>query len=636
MLGIGCSWATTALPVAFAYAACLLGASFFGLRDRAPKSSGFTWGMLALYLSAGLLVCLYVYVLSLDGPQSYYCRYDNQTHYNLARHFLESGDWSVLHAGSGAAADEMQTGYYPAAWHLLVALVASATGIDTPIVMNALNTMLAGVAYPLSSFVLMHALFPARRDALFFGAFTIVGFACLPWVLLLKGQLLANLLSFSLIPAAIALVIAYVHAGAWRHWKGLALCSALSVGFFGVAHPNGLFTVLVFLAPFAIHRIAEATTQSTWIGPRNLLRKPWIIWVLGLAFAYLVWQAMLCAPPLQQVVLFNNTGNLNLSWTESAYATAVFSLYPEQPPQWALTLACAAGFAALARQRRLWLGLPALYMLVVYGLCRCSDAPYTLRTFLAGFWYSDPYRILCCVELFLIPIAALGLATIAAYAHCKIDRLSWKGSLALVAGIFSLVNFLPFYQEPPEDKSSEVSDSHFVPTAGTAVGYMHYLMESGYDEGEEQVYSAEEQRFVRKVLEMIPDGALVINQPHDGSAFAYGLDGLNTYFRHIDTGGTTEQSRTIRDHLSDIATDPTVREAVRNPGAQYVLLLDQGVPYDEGRWLIQTGEDYEMGWEGLANLADDTPGFETILADGDMRLYKITAEESAEDQQFPS
>lgn len=39
-----------------------------------------------------------------------------------------------------------------------------------------------------------------------------------------------------------------------------------------------------------------------------------------------------------------------------------------------------------------------------------------------------------------------------------------------------------------------------------------------------------------------------------------------------------------------------------------------------------------MGWEGLANLTDDTPGFETILADGDMRLYKITAEESAEDQ----
>lgn len=633
MLGIDCSWATTALPVAFAYAACLLGASFFGLRDRAPKSSGFTWGMLALYLSAGLLVCSYVYVLSLDGPQSYYCRYDNQTHYNLARHFLESGDWSVLHADSGAAANEVQTGYYPAAWHLLVALVASATGIDMPIVTNALNTVLGGVAYPLSSFVLMHTLFPARRDVLFFGAFTSVGFACLPWVLLLKGQLLANLLSFALVPAAIALVIAYVHAGARCHWRGLLVCSALSVGFFGVAHPNGLFTVLVFLVPFIIHRIAGAARRSSRLGSRNPLRKPWIVWILGLAFAYLVWQAMLYAPPLQQVVLFNNTGNLNLSWTESAYAAAVFSLYPEQPPQWALTLACAAGLVALVRQRRFWLGLPALYMLVVYSLCRCSDAPYTLRTFLAGFWYSDPYRILCCAELFLVPIAAFGLATVAAYTRRRVDRLSPKGSLALIASIFVLANFLPFYQEPSDDKSSKATGRHFVPAAGTAIGYMHYLTESGYNEDEEQVYSAEEQRFVRKVLDTIPHDALVVNQPHDGSVFAYGLDGLNTYFRHIDTAGTAEQSRTIRDRLNAISNDPSVQEAVRGSGARYVLLLDQNVPYDDGVWLIQTGEDYAMGWQGLASLTDETPGFKVILAEGDMRLYEIADSDSVKDDQ---
>ena len=205
ILGIDCSWATVALPVALACGALLAASRLFGTRDRPPRSSSFAWRMLALYLLAGIAVCLYVYVLSLDGPESYYCRYDNQTHYNLARHFLDTSDWSALHTGSGAVTDEAQTGYYPAAWHLLVALVASATGIDMPIVMNALNAMLSGVTYPLSSFVLMHALFPARRDALFFGAFTSVGFACLPWVLLLKGQLLANLLSFSLTPAAIAL-----------------------------------------------------------------------------------------------------------------------------------------------------------------------------------------------------------------------------------------------------------------------------------------------------------------------------------------------------------------------------------------------------------------------------------------------
>lgn len=142
---------------------------------------------------------------------------------------------------------------------------------------------------------------------------------------------------------------------------------------------------------------------------------------------------------------------------------------------------------------------------------------------------------------------------------------------------------------------------HFDAHGGNAgQGYMHYLMESGYDEGEEQVYSAEEQRFVRKVLEMIPGGALVINQPHDGSAFAYGLDGLNTYFRHIDTEGTTEQSRTIRDHLSDIATDSTVREAVRNSGAQYVLLLDQGAALRRGQMAHPNWRRLRDGMGGLS------------------------------------
>lgn len=631
-LEVNCTWATVALPVTAAFGAFLAFSLLFGTPNNAPRSSGFTWKMLMLYLVMGIAVCLYVYIASLDGPQSYYCRYDNQTHYSLARHFLDSHDWSILHAGSGAAANEVQASYYPAAWHLLVALAASIAGADTAVAMNALNAILCSIAYPLSSFVLMCTLFPMRRDVLFFGAFACVGFACLPWVLLLKGQLLANLLSFALIPASIALIVAYIHAGVRRHWKGLVLCSALSVGFFGVAHPNGLFTVLVFLAPFIIHRIAEAVRDCPRLGSRNLLKKRWAVWILGLAFAYLVWQAMLYAPPLQQVVLFNNTGNLNLSWTESAYATAALSLYPEQPPQWALTLACAVGFVALVRGRRFWLELPALYMLVVYGICRCSEAPYTLRTFLAGFWYSDPYRILCCAELFLIPIAALGLATIASFCRQKMRGLSPKGSLLLIAGIFALTNFFPFYQEPLEAKNPEISNNHFVPTAGTAIGYMHHLMESGYNESEEQVYSAEEQHFVHKALAMIPARALVINQPHDGSAFAYGLDGLNTYFRHIDTNGTTEQSRLIRDHLGEIADNPDVQKAADEIGARYVLLLDKETPYSEGTWLIQTGEDFKLGWQGLESITDTTPGFETVLADGDMRLYRIIADDDSDNQ----
>ncbi|KAB1640712.1 hypothetical protein F8D48_10230 [Adlercreutzia muris] len=630
--GVPCTATTVALPVILLYGLLLIGSKRGEQGGKPLRSSRFTWAMLALYVLAGLTVCLYVYGLSLGDPAAYYCRFDNQTHFNLARYFVDSQDWSVLHTTSGALADESQTGYYPAGWHLLVALIASLTGIELPIVMNALNGALSGVVYPLSSFALMHALFPTRRNVLLCGAFTAVGFACLPWVLLLKGQLLANLLSFSLVPAAVALTVSYVHAGARHHGKGLALCSILTIGFFGIAHPNGLFTALVFLAPFLIHTIADKLRHSRRLGPDSPWRRPLLVWFVGLAAAYALWQIMLFAPPLQQVVLYNNTGNLNLSWTEAAYAAAAFSLYPEQPPQWVLTIACIAGVIALVRQRRTWLAMPALYMLAVYAICRCVDAPYGLRTFLAGFWYSDPYRILCCAELFLVPIAALGLAAIASAVGRKLATPPPIKPIALVVGLFALVNFFPFYQEPPADRHSDVTGDHFVLTSGTAIGYMRYLIASGYDETEEQIYSAQEHAFVQRALDLIPEGALVINQPHDGSAFAYGIDGINTYFRHIDINGTTEQSRVIRDHLSEIASNPDVQQAVRDSGACYVLLLDQGVPFDEGVWLIQTGEDYQLGWQGLESLASATEGFELVLAEGDMRLYRITGIDGEENQ----
>ena len=80
----------------------------------------------------------------------------------------------------------------------------------------------------------------------------------------------------------------------------------------------------------------------------------------------------------------------------------------------------------------------------------------------------------------------------------------------------------------------------------------------------------------------------------------------------------------IREGLDTIAESEEVRRAVKDVSAEYVLLLDQGVPYDEGKWLLQTTEDSLKRWDGINRITDETPGFETVLSDGDMRLYKIT------------
>ena len=625
---VPCGWPNVFLPVLAA------GVLVFGISwQRRPRPAAPDRKQLALaafYLAVGGLVCLYVFVKPLDSPESFYCRFDDQTHYNLARHFIDTGDWSALHHSDGAASHVPTSTYYPSAWHLMAALAFSLTDIDLPIIFNALNAVLAGLVYPLSSLALMTALFPRRRSVVAAGAVATMAFACFPWVLLLKGQLLANLISFSLVPAALALIMRPFDEGGLKHWRGIVAASILTVTFFGLAHPNGLFTALVFLAPFLIHKAAEAARRSPRLAPGNPFRRPPLGWLTGAVLCYAIWQLMLYAPPLQQVVLYDNTGNLNLSWPESFYAAAAFSLYPEQPPQWILAAVCVVGVVALVRRRRAWLALPGTYMLLVYAACRCVDAGYTLRTFLAGFWYSDPYRILCCAEIFLVPVAATGLAAIAGFIARRARRLSPKPALVLVLATFSLVNFFPIFVASPEhDLPRNVEGSHFVPTVGTAFGYFHLLFEEGYDMSEEQIYSADEEAFVRRAMEMIPPDALVINDPHDGSAFAYGLNGLNTYYRHIDLGTETEASPLIREHLAELAADPEVARAVQDAGAAYVLQLDHGTPFEDGVWLIQTNEDNRKDFAGIEAVDDGTPGFEVVMKEGDMRLYRIMQPETA-------
>ena len=112
--------------------------------------------------------------------------------------------------------------------------------------------------------------------------------------------------------------------------------------------------------------------------------------------------------------------------------------------------------------------------------------------------------------------------------------------------------------------------------------------------------------------------------------FAYGLDGLNTYFRSAGSQDYAATADTIRQGIDKIATDEDVQNAVASTGAEYLMLLDQGVPYDEGTWLTTYHEHYLPLWAGLNNVTDETPGLKLVLSEGDdMRLYKITG---ADDQ----
>ena len=126
---------------------------------------------------------------------------------------------------------------------------------------------------------------------------------------------------------------------------------------------------------------------------------------------------------------------------------------------------------------------------------------------------------------------------------------------------------------------------------------------------------------------MVEDGAIVLNEPNDGSAFAYGIDGLEVYYRitdGYDEEEETERSATIREGLYRISEDEAVQEAVSSINARYLLQLDQADWEKESKYLFSYYTDV---WEGIDLIDDSTPGFEVVLSSGDMRLYRITAVE---------
>ena len=96
--------------------------------------------------------------------------------------------------------------------------------------------------------------------------------------------------------------------------------------------------------------------------------------------------------------------------------------------------------------------------------------------------------------------------------------------------------------------------------------------------------------------------------------------------RHLESAQAFAQQYGIPrcyDSYEALAADPEVARAVQDAGAAYVLQLDHDVPFEDGVWLIQTNEDNRKDFAGIEAVDDDIPGFEVVMKEGDMRLYRI-------------
>lgn len=578
-----------------------------------PESSRFVLKAFALYAAVGLIVSIFVFLSAIDGFDSFARKDDTTVHLSVVRAFLDSGTYSTLHSGSFVGQAGYDGAYYPSAWHIVVAIAASCIGDGVTIATNAATLAFTAVVLPLGLCLLLHTVFPRKRGVVLAGSLFSTTFAILPWGFLTKGQLLPNLASYALIPAVIALFIAAVETGKGSGRIPASLGVAWGVASIALCQPNGAFTCVIGMAAYAICRIFRSPDEEcAHIDAKRVLRAAALI-----AGACLLWIALFFAPPLRSVVTYGQWDTL-LSLPEALISGLSFMYVKWGGVQPALSVIVLFGAIATFKERRyLWLTVAYLATFAIY-MCNMTLEGFPRQLF-AGFWYSDYYRTAAMNALFAMPLAALGFAWIVRLFGSALSRIPKLAGYAATRTALAAA-FLTIALAACQTMTFSFTVGDFKIENGLMTMRQQIRNLYTWDD----IYTQEEHEFVKKASAIIEDGKMVVNVPNDGTAWSYGTDGIDVLFRRTGDNGSNPFPQTtnkiIRERLVDIASDPEVQQAVRDVDAGYVILLDDSSGDDP----TITDQRYEASkWVGIESITSETPGFELLLSEGDMRLYKI-------------
>lgn len=575
------------------------------------------WLILALYLLVAFVVALVFFVKPLDGANSFVQLYDNAWHMNIIKKFVATGDFSTLHSGN--IVDTLGSTFYPTGWHSLVALVASLTNFSIPLSLNAVNCLIIAVVFPSGMYLLASKVFSHKQELIACAAITVPMFTAFPWYFFVFGPLYSNLLSFGALPVLIALGLVMVDATTPLHTRIVSIVLWF-VALIGVAvtQPNAVFTMGVLVAPYLFAQLPQFIKGE---GKKRNYR------IAGAAVGLLVaigvvWIALYKAPFMQRTVTWKWPA---FESKKQALFDVVFIGFDGTPATYLLGCLVLLGLGyTLVHREFLWMSVAYAIMCFMYWISSSTEG--RLKNVLTGFWYHDQFRLAASTVFYGVMLAALGiyLCRSALLRVFKQFGDSKRGTVvrravmtialvALLVGVYFPVH-LTFRGQ----------------LVRTPFGTVTELNDRWNDLHDSRPYTLQEEKFVEKAAKLIPENALVLNQPYDGSAYAYALNGINVYYKAWEgnwMGLRTAENWALSRKLNLLTTDRSVQEAVKKVGAHYLLILDrsdyQPMPDNpDGRTNAYVWYNVHT-WHGIDSVKDTTPGFEVLLKQGDMRLYRI-------------
>lgn len=595
------------------------------------------------YVLIGAALGYNLFVSRLGSPDALFQAYDVTQHLNIIEAMSESGRFTSLgvnpymSAADAAIAPIDYSGFYPAAWHALCALTIMISGAQTTVAINASMFVICAIAFPLAELAFISALFPNSKKSQLIGAVVCLAFVSFPWNLLTFGPVYPNVAGYCLVPAAMAIFVALLsdgHEASDRVRLALALLTA-AIGL-ALCHPSAIFTCIVILSPYCVHRICDACNEK---GAKLPVKAGFS--AAFVAFVLAFWFACYRLPAFHDTVshVWKPFAWVWQEFVNILLLAHTFGFYSETAAQYVLAALVVFGFVkcAFARGKR-W--ICASYLVSCYILLIAATHSDELKQLVAGFWYTDPMRLASVCVLAAIPLAVLGMDWLYTLLRRLVERYNAPLGRAtraralggVLAALFLVLNFMPSfnlagthhtYTAEEYQKYGKLEDrDRPVKSLSTTFGDYRQIASDIY--GTQQPLDSTERVFLSKALELIDEDGLIINDPMDGSFLGYGVYGMRMYYRNFtgfDGSGETEASRTLRLHLNDYADNEVVKSAVEATDARYVLVL-RGNGSEAG--FINLRDDYDQSlFAGITSITEDTPGFKLLLKTGPMALYEI-------------
>lgn len=619
-IGVGASWATLFMP--FVLIALIVSVLFIRF-GKGETEKGLCKEELLYVLSyalVGIAVVGIFFIKNLDGANSFYQAYDNNSHLNTIRTFIETGVYSSFGGGLRpdliSPFDESGSSFYPSAWYCLVAMAATAVDADITVAVNAVNCICASLIFPLSVLFAAKVVFRVDKKTLIIGAALAVCAAPFPWGFLTFGPLYPNLLSMVLFPAATACSVCFLRFGISRNTRIVAFLTAgTAVVALFFAQPNSIFAELVVLMPFFVSEcVLRAWDRDGGFGPKVVFAL-----IVSSVAMMLIWIAVYSLPvsTIRDVVEFNWPATVG-KW--QAFMDCLLYSFNTGAAQPLIALLVLLGMVkALSSKRTAWLAFSYAFACLIY-LSSVSTEGF-IKHLLSGFWYTDPYRLAAIAAIVSLPLIVLGARwmldwLVSLLLKHENDTMLYLGS-KVGSCAFALL-FMVFLYGPSFSFAG-------CGQVNTGFGNVADKVKVQNSASSDNVLAPEERQFAERALQAIPKDAEIINEPNDGSGFLYALyDADNILYKRfaLPSSGEKPESTVIRHGLDKVATDSGVKAAVNSFGAKYVLLLDRDG--DLGK-RIHFWSYYPDQWDGILRITDSTPGFEVVMAEGDMRLYKIVA-----------